>query len=56
MDDIRAVVDAVGFERPVLFGISEGGPLSLLFAATYPDRVQQLALYGTLARVLVAAD
>jgi class 3 adenylate cyclase len=56
MDDIRAVVDAVGFERPVLFGISEGGPLSLLFAATYPDRVQQLALYGTLARVLVAPD
>jgi class 3 adenylate cyclase len=56
MDDIRAVVEAVGFERPMLFGISEGGPLGLLFAAMYPDRVQALALYGTLARVLVAPD
>jgi class 3 adenylate cyclase len=56
MDDIRAVVDAVGFERPAIFGISEGGPLSLLFAATYPDRVRALALYGTMARCSWAPD
>jgi class 3 adenylate cyclase/pimeloyl-ACP methyl ester carboxylesterase len=56
MDDIRAVVDAEGFVRPALFGVSEGGPLSLLFAATYPDRVRALAVYGTMARVLVAPD
>jgi class 3 adenylate cyclase len=56
MDDIRAVVDAVGFEQPAVFGISEGGPLSLLFAATYPERVRSLALYGTMARVRWAPD
>jgi len=56
MDDIRAVVDAAGLERPAIFGISEGGPLSLLFAAAYPDRVSALVLYGTMARVLEAPD
>ena len=56
MDDIRAVVDAVGFEQPAIVGVSEGGPLSLLFAATYPGRIRSLAIYGTLARVLVAPD
>jgi class 3 adenylate cyclase/alpha-beta hydrolase superfamily lysophospholipase len=56
MDDIRAVVDAVGFERPAIFGFSEGGPLSLLFSATYPSRVSSLAIYGTMARILVAPD
>ncbi len=56
MDDIRAVVDAVGFERPSLFAVSEGGPLSLLYAATYPERARSLALYGTMARVLWAPD
>jgi class 3 adenylate cyclase/pimeloyl-ACP methyl ester carboxylesterase len=55
-DDIRAVVDAVGFERPSLFAVSEGGPLSLLYAAMHPDRVRSLALYGTMARCLVAPD
>ena len=47
MEDLRAVLDAAGAERPVLLGISEGGPMSLLFAATYPERVSGLILYGT---------
>ena len=50
MDDIRAVMDAAGIERAALYGISEGGPLAILFAATYPDRVTKLCLYGTFAR------
>src|SRR5438270_11175599 len=50
MDDVRAVMDAVGSERAALFGISEGGPMSLLFAATYPDRAQALVLYAAFAR------
>ncbi|MGV0834924.1 adenylate/guanylate cyclase domain-containing protein [Mycolicibacterium thermoresistibile] len=50
MDDLRAVLDAAGARQPALFGISEGGPMSLLFAATYPERVQSLVLYGTLPR------
>ncbi|MEA2485961.1 MAG: hypothetical protein QOD46_1072, partial [Actinomycetota bacterium] len=39
MDDVRAVMDAVGSEQAALFGYSEGGPMSVLFAATYPERV-----------------
>jgi class 3 adenylate cyclase len=54
MDDLRAVLDAVGMERVALFGVSEGGPLCQLFAATYPDRVSAMAVYGTYARVTVA--
>lgn len=50
MDDLLAVIDAAEIERAALFGVSEGGPLSLLFAATYPDRVSSLALYGAAAR------
>jgi pimeloyl-ACP methyl ester carboxylesterase len=42
MDDVRAVLDAVGSRRAVLFGVSEGGPMSVLFAATYPDRTSAL--------------
>lgn len=49
MDDIRAVMDAAGMERAVLVGISEGGPLSILFAATYPERTRALVLYGAFA-------
>jgi len=56
MDDVRAVMDAVGSERAALFGISEGGPMSLLFAATYPDRTTALAIYGGYARRAWAAD
>ncbi|WP_201835290.1 adenylate/guanylate cyclase domain-containing protein [Microvirga zambiensis] len=49
MDDVRAVMDAVGSEKAALFGISEGGAMSMLFAATYPERTQALVLYGTYA-------
>jgi class 3 adenylate cyclase/alpha-beta hydrolase superfamily lysophospholipase len=50
MDDVRAVMDAAGIERAAVLGISEGGPLATLFAATHPDRCQGLILYGTFAR------
>ena len=56
MDDVRAVMDAVGSERAALFGISEGGPMSLLFAATYPERTSALVLYGSYARRAWAPD
>jgi pimeloyl-ACP methyl ester carboxylesterase/class 3 adenylate cyclase len=56
MDDIRAVMDAAGSERAVVFGVSEGGPLSILFAATYPERALGLVLYGTAARFGWAPD
>jgi class 3 adenylate cyclase len=46
MDDVRAVMDAVDSKRAALFGISEGGAMSMLFAATYPERTQALVLYG----------
>ena len=49
MDDVRAVMDAAGSERAALLGYSEGGPMSLLFAATYPERVSALVLYGVFA-------
>lgn len=48
MDDIRAVMDAAGVERAALMGVSEGGPMSALFAATYPDRTSALILYGSI--------
>ena len=50
MDDVRAVMDAAGSERAALFGVSEGGPMCLLFGATYPHRVRGLVLYGAYAR------
>jgi pimeloyl-ACP methyl ester carboxylesterase len=50
MDDVRAVMDAVGSESAALFGYSEGGPMCVLFAATYPDRTRALVLYGTYAK------
>ncbi len=56
MQDLRAVMDAAGSERAALFGLSEGGPMAMLFAATYPDRVSALVLYGTFARMMEAAD
>jgi pimeloyl-ACP methyl ester carboxylesterase/class 3 adenylate cyclase len=49
MDDVRAVMDAAGSDRAVVFGVSEGGPMACLFAATYPDRTIALILYGTTA-------
>jgi pimeloyl-ACP methyl ester carboxylesterase len=56
MDDVRAVMDAAGSQRAALLGVSEGGPMSLLFAATYPERVWALVLAGSYARVLWAPD
>ncbi|MFB3111799.1 MAG: alpha/beta fold hydrolase, partial [Gemmatimonadales bacterium] len=59
MDDVRAVMDAVGSERAALFGSSEGGPMSVLFAATYPERTSALLLYGSFARLMevqISAD
>jgi class 3 adenylate cyclase len=56
MDDVRAVMDAVGSERAALFGVSEGGPMCALFAATYPDRTSALTVYGTYARRGPAPD
>src|SRR5262249_15386704 len=50
MDDVRAVMDAVGVERAAQFGISEGGSLAALFAASHPERTQSLILYGAFAR------
>ncbi len=47
MDDVRAVMDAAGSERAALLGVSEGGPMSVLFAATYPERTRALVLCGT---------
>jgi len=54
MDDLRAVMDAAGSERAALCGISEGGPMSVLFAATYPERTHALVLYGTAPRFTAA--
>ncbi|WP_077382431.1 alpha/beta fold hydrolase [Mesorhizobium prunaredense] len=49
MEDVRAVLDAVGSKRTVLFGSSEGGPMCMLFAATYPERTAALVLNGAYA-------
>lgn len=56
MDDVRAVMDAVGSKRAILFGYSEGGPMAILFAATYPERTAAVVLYGSYARRLASAD
>ena len=56
MDDVRAVMDAAGSERAALIGISEGVPMSILFAATYPQRVHALVCSGGMARSTYADD
>ena len=56
MDDLRAVMDAVGSERAVIYGASEGGPMSILFAATYPERTVALVVYGGWPRDAWAPD
>jgi pimeloyl-ACP methyl ester carboxylesterase len=56
MDDVRAVMDAAGSERAALFGVSEGGPMSMLFATTHPERVTALVLYGTYAKRVRGPD
>ena len=52
MDDVRAVMEAVGSDRAVLCGVSEGGPMCTLFAATYPERTAALVMIGSYARRL----
>jgi class 3 adenylate cyclase len=54
--DARAVLKAVGSKRAAVYGVSEGGPMALLLAASHPDLVSHLVLYGTWARVLKAPD
>ena len=56
MDDVRAVLDAVDCEEAALFGFSEGGLMSVLFAATYPERITTLVLYGTFAKRIKSPD
>src|SRR5919197_1620128 len=56
MDDVRAVLDAVGSRQTAVFGFSEGGLMSVLFAATYPERVTALVLYGTFAKRIWSPD
>jgi class 3 adenylate cyclase len=56
MEDVHAVMDAVGSERAVLCGVSEGGPMCSLFAATYPERTSALVMIGTYARRLKDDD
>jgi class 3 adenylate cyclase len=50
MDDVRVVMDAVGWERASIYGFSSGGPLACLFAATYPERTERLILQNSFAR------
>ncbi|MEZ5355713.1 MAG: alpha/beta fold hydrolase [Bryobacteraceae bacterium] len=50
MDDVRAVMDAVGSKRAVIVGVSEGGPMSALFAASYPEKTLGLVMFGTYAK------
>jgi class 3 adenylate cyclase len=56
IDDLRAVMDAVGSERASVFGVSEGGNLSAFFAATYPERTKALVLFGTFAKRIWSSD
>lgn len=55
-EDLQAVLDAAGSERCALYGISEGGPMSLLYAACYPERVTDLVIFGSFAKHAVAED
>ena len=56
MDDVRAVMDAVGSERAALIGVSEGGPMCSLFAATYPEKTLALVMIGTYAKRIRDAE
>jgi pimeloyl-ACP methyl ester carboxylesterase len=50
IDDIRAAMDAADMDRAAMIGMSEGGPVAALYAATYPERCSALVLYGTFAK------
>ena len=56
MDDVRAVMEAVGSEKAVLVGVSEGGPMCSLFAATYPEKTSALVMIGTYAKRIKDED
>jgi class 3 adenylate cyclase/dienelactone hydrolase len=56
MDDVNAIMEAIGSKRAVLVGISEGAPMSALFAATYPERVSHLVLWSGFARFTNTSD
>ena len=56
MDDVTTVIDAVGCGRVVMFGHGDGGPIAMLFAATYPERTEALVLGDTFARMRHAPD
>jgi len=56
IDDVRAVMDAVDSTSAFMCGLSEGGPMSILFSATYPDRTRGLILIGSNVRLLEAPD
>ena len=56
MDDVRAVMDAVGSRQAALLGVSEGGPLCALFATTYPEKTRALVMIGTYAKRRWAPD
>ena len=56
MDDVRAVLDAVGSERAVLLGVSEGAPMSMVFAATYPHRTAGLVFVGGEVKEILEDD
>jgi len=56
MDDVRAVMDSVGCQRAALLGVSEGGSMTALFAATYPERTSALILYSSIVKAAWAPD
>ena len=56
MDDVRAVMDSAGCQRAALLGVSEGGSMTALFAATYPERTSALILYGSIVKAAWAPD
>jgi class 3 adenylate cyclase len=56
MDDLKAVMDAAGSQRASLFGVSEGGPMCILFAASHPERTESMILYGAHAVANLAGD
>ncbi len=56
MDDVRAVMDAAGSQKAVIYGLSESTPLAMLFAATYPERTSALVLFGAYASETRAPD
>jgi class 3 adenylate cyclase len=56
MEDVHAVLNACASQRTAIFGLSEGGPMSLLFAATYPERTTALIMFGSFAKLLPAPD